>query len=293
MRPGSDASLPRGTGPIPPASSPQQVLRPEATSPQTAIRRAQPLSRFDGLHRFAVLLIVGCVLAVTLIFGGLDVLIQGAIQVGLPLALLVQIGRRRLRSMAARAHASRAASWSDLGVQQIRSSAARGIAVFGGGFYGAMAALTFLAYQIQQFPKLRWPDLTAWFTTLQDLLSGGVVGLLGHLSSFLWQMLFGIGADWIQGFVYAMLWPVHLLDWIGPWGLVIVMAVGFYGTKRLRRLFPPVDAFAREVDDTSPTSAWTPLGAELLSRGTEDAEAKTPRPGTPPVDAEDGERERG
>lgn len=293
MRPVSDVSFPRGTEPVPPASSPQQVLRSKTSSPQATLRRAQQLSRLDGLPRFTVPLIVGSVLAATLIFGGLDVLIQSAIQVGIPLALLVQIGRRRLQAVATQAHASRAESWTVLGVQQIRSSVARGVAVFGGGFYGAMAAFTFLVYQIQQFPELRWPDLTAWIATLQDLLSGGIVGLLGYLSSFLWQMLFGIGADWIQGFVYAMIWPVHLLGWIGPWGLGIVMVVGFYGAKHLRRLFAPVDTFAREVEGTSPASAWTPLGAELLSRRTDDTKTKPTMPGAPTVDSGDGERGKG
>jgi len=283
--------VPRRPKAIPSASSSPQASHAEASSSVTSvISRVRRLLRDSKLPRFVVPLIVGSVLTATLVFGGLDVLIQGAIQVGIPLVLLVQIGRRRLQSVAAHAHASRAESWTVLGVQQVRSSVARGVAVFGGGFYGAMAALTFLAYQVRQFPELRWPDLTAWIASLVDLFSGGIVGLLGHLSSFLWQLLFGIGADWIQGFVYAMIWPVHVLGWIGPWGLGIVMIAGLYGTKLLRRLFPPVDAFARDVADTSPTSAWTPLGAELLTRPEADAEARPTMSGPPTADAADGDR---
>lgn len=232
------------------------------------------------IGRWALLLIavIGAVIAA----GSVEVVMVYAVQLGVPLMLLVHIGRKRLRAARDQAASARGESWTLRGARTVRTAAVRSIASFGGGFYGTMAAGAFLLYQLRQLQAARWPDVAAWGETVQRLVGGDIQPLLGDLSGFLWSLLFGVSTDWIQGFVYAMTWPVHVLSLFGVWGLCLVLVGGLYGFRIARQFIPGLDALDTEIRATPPTSAWTPTGAELLPDHPAQSVADPAEPAGPP-----------
>jgi hypothetical protein len=223
-----------------------------------------PSSRHRGaLARW--LLTVALVAGTVVVAGSMEGAILYAVQLGVPLWLLALVVRKRLRAARNQAASAREESWTLRGARTVRAAAVRSIASFGGGFYGTMAAGAFLVYQVRQLQATPWPDVTAWGDAVRRVMSGDIQPLLSDLSGFLWGLFFGVSTDWIQGFVYAMTWPVHVLGLVGVWGLCLVLVGGLYGFKLARQHVPGLDSLATEVRATSPTSAWTPTGAELLS----------------------------
>jgi hypothetical protein len=154
------------------------------------------------------------------------------------------------------------------GMRQARTSLARSIATFGGGFYGLAAAGTFLVYQVRTFAGAAWRSASAWHATARRATEAPLAFLTDDVGGALWSMVFGIGQGWIDGFVYAMTWPVHLMERVGPFGLVVAMAVGAVAFRLARRRLPGVEAFAQEVEQADPADAWRPFPKELVPEQT-------------------------
>lgn len=89
----------------------------------------------------------------------------------------------------------------------------------GGGFYGLGYLITFMVLEI----RLVVGDLSE---------SEGVVEFV---SSQLIEFIFRFGIQsFINGFL-AFMWPVYILDWLGPWGVAVLIG-GYFGFEKLLRL---------------------------------------------------------
>lgn len=195
----------------------------------------------------------------------LAALVQLVMQVGVPLGLMSYVVWRRLQAIRTRRAEAQSAdhSLAQMALRQGRAALARGIAAFGGGFYGLVAAGAFLLYQVHAVPNA-WLDPSAWHVPTLQWPSDGLAFLTETVGSALWGMLLDVGTGWVDGFVFAMVWPVHLMDLIGPIGLAVAMGLGVGAFHLARRLVPGADVFAREVEEADPASVWSPLPEELM-----------------------------
>lgn len=195
----------------------------------------------------------------------LTALIQLAVQVGVPLGLVGYVAWRRLQAIQARRAEVKSAdrSLTQVALRQGRAALAKGIATFGGGFYGLVAAGAFLVYQVRAVPNA-WLAPSAWHVPALQWPSDGLAFLTETVGGALWGMLLDVGTGWVDGFVFAMVWPVHLMGFIGPIGLAGAMGVGIGAFHLARRLVPGVDGFAQEVEEADPASVWSPVPEELM-----------------------------
>lgn len=202
----------------------------------------------------------------------LAALVQLVVQLGVPLALVVHVAWRRLQAMQARRAAAKSAdiSLAQVALRQGRAALARGIAAFGGGFYGLVAAGAFLAHQVRTVPRT-WLVPSAWHVPPLRWPSDELAFLTETVGDTLWGMLLDVGTGWVDGFVFGMMWPVHLMDLIGPVGLAVAMGLGVGAVHLARRLVPDADAFAQEIEEADPGSVWSPLPEELTAEGGETA----------------------
>ncbi len=108
----------------------------------------------------------------------------------------------------------------------------------GGGFYGLGYVVTFVMLEVK-------------------LLAGELVGsasFLEFLQSQLVEYLFRMGLMSFVNVLLAFLWPLLLLEQVGPWGLVL-LAVGYFGFERGLRpraeaMFPELRRADGADDDT-------------------------------------------
>ena len=195
----------------------------------------------------------------------LSALVRLVIQVGVPLGLMGYVAWRRLRAIQARraeaTSADRSLAWVVL--RQGRAALARGIATFGGGFYGLVASGAFLVYQVHAVPSA-WLAPSAWRVPALQWPSDGLAFWTETVGGALWGMLLDVGTGWVDGFVFAMVWPMHLMDLIGPVGLAVAMGLGVGAVHLARRFVPGADGFAQEVEEADPASVWSPLPEELM-----------------------------
>lgn len=202
-------------------------------------------------------------------------LIQVAVQLGVPLGLLGYVAWRRVRALRARRAAQLASdpSLPQLALAQVRGFVARGIAAFGGGFYGLVAAGMFVAHQVRTLPYRVWLDPANWRLPTLSWPDDWFALLTETIGPVLWDLLLDVGTEWVDGFVYAMTWPVHLMRVIGPLGIALVLGLGA-AVFHFARKIPAVDAFQREVDAADPASFWSPFPDEV----TQDSPSEAPPP---------------
>ncbi len=88
----------------------------------------------------------------------------------------------------------------------------------GGGFYGLGYLITFMVLEIR-------------------LVVGDVSeseGVVEFVSSQLIEFIFRFGIQsFINGFL-AFMWPVYILDWLGAWGVAVLIG-GYFGFEKLLR----------------------------------------------------------
>ncbi|MFB6273919.1 MAG: hypothetical protein ABEL51_13595 [Salinibacter sp.] len=197
-----------------------------------------------------------------------EALVQLVVQLGVPLALVVYVAWRRFQAIQARRAAAESAdvSLAQVALRQGRAALARGIAAFGGGFYGLVAAGAFLVYQVRTVPRT-WLVPSAWHVPPLQWPSNELAFLTETVGGTLWGMLLDVGIGWVDGFVFGMMWPVHLMGLIGPVGLAVAMGLGVGAVHLARRLVPDADAFAQEIEAADPGSVWSPLPADLTPEG--------------------------
>ncbi|MCS4201829.1 hypothetical protein [Salinibacter ruber] len=195
----------------------------------------------------------------------LSALVRLMIQVGVPLGLMGYVAWRRLRAIQARRVETTSAdrSLTRAVLQQGRAALARGIAAFGGGFYGLVASGAFLVYQVHAVPS-SWLAPSAWSVPPLQWPSDGLTFWTETVGGALWGMLLDVGTGWVDGFVFAMVWPMHLMNLIGPVGLAVAMGLGIGAVHLARRFVPGADGFAQEVKKADPASVWSPLPEELM-----------------------------
>lgn len=204
--------------------------------------------------------------------GALRALVQLVVQVGVPLGLMGYVAWRRLQAIWARRAETKSADRSlvQVALRQGRAALARGIAVFGGGFYGLVAAGAFLVYQVHAVPDT-WRALSSWHVLTLRWPSDGLAFLTETVGGALWGMVLDVGTGWVDGFVFAMVWPLHLMDLVGPLGLAVAMGAGVGVFHLARRLVPGAEAFAQDVEEADPASVWSPLPEELMPEDGETA----------------------
>jgi hypothetical protein len=203
-------------------------------------------------------------------------IIQLAVQLGVPLGLLGYVAWRRVRALRARraTHLASDRSLPQLALAQVRGFVARGIAAFGGGFYGLVAAGMFVVHQVRTLPYRVWLDPANWRLPALSWPNDWFALLTETIGPVLWDVLLDVGTEWVDGFVYAMTWPVHLMRVIGPLGIALVLGLGA-AVFHLARKIPAVDAFQREVDAADPDSFWSPFPDDV----TPDAPSEAHPPG--------------
>lgn len=227
----------------------------------------------------------------------LTALVQLTVQVGIPLGLLGYVAWLRLQAIWARRAEAESADVSlmQLALQQGRGALARGIATFGGGSYGIVAAGAFLVYQVRTVPSV-WLSPSAWRAPSLRWPSDELTFLTETAGSALWGLLLDVGAGWLDGFVFAMVWPVHLMGLIGPVGLAVAMGLGVGAFQLARQFVPGVDVLEQEIEDADPASVWSPLPKELMPEGgettlegytTADSDGDASRRGTSSKDTSD------
>jgi len=272
----ANASSPDRVGEVPDTRPDQAASNESDAQPRAPSLLHQAIS--GGVAAALVALIV-----ITLVSGrALSAIIQMAVQVGVPLTLLGYVAWQRILSVRERrsAFAASSASIGQVVRSEVRAFVARGLAAFGGGFYGLVAGAAFIVYQVRSIPAHTWLDPSAWRLPTLSLPQDGWAFLTDTVGPALWSLLLDVGTGWVDGFVYAMTWPVRLMDVIGPIGLGLAMALGVGLHALARHLLPEVDAFSREVEASDPSSFWSPLPEELLPGSGDD---------TPPSNERDTE----
>ena len=267
-------------------SGPEETAAPSRNRAPSSLPPSptRPLAELSPEHAVgggvAVLLVVGLLGVVLGAVTGLSVLIQLAVQVGVPLGLVGYVTWLRVDAIRSRRSALVAskASLGEAAVVEGRAFLARGIAAFGGGFYGIVAAGAFVVYQVKAIPYSVLLDPSAWRLPALQWPADWVAFLTGTVASALWDVLIDVGTGWVDGFVYAMIWPVRLMSLIGPVGMGLALALGCGLFGLARRSLPGVDAFAQDIEGADPSSFWSPLPDEL-TRSSKKApgESKAPR----------------
>lgn len=98
----------------------------------------------------------------------------------------------------------------------------------GGGFYGLGYLITFIVLEIR-------------------LVVGDVSeseGVVDFVSSQMIEFIFRFGIQsFINGFL-AFLWPVYILNWLGAWGVAVLIG-GYFGFEKLLR--PAVEGWFADL----------------------------------------------
>lgn len=134
---------------------------------------------------------------------------------------------------------------------------------------GRVARHLRLAREVRREPRVVVPWLRTWVARLWQAKGGGLYGL-GYVITFLYletssfagnfsggtsgflisQMLqyaLRFSLESIFNVVSALIWPVHLLQWLGAWGLA-VLVIAFAAFERLLR--PLIEAWFPELAAT-------------------------------------------
>ena len=110
----------------------------------------------------------------------------------------------------------------------------------GGGLYGLGYVLTFLAREV--------PDAIANFT---EVVSGSA-----SVAGAIFEWLVRFGSDTLMNMLWAFLWPVQLIEWLGGWGIAMLLAAFLAFEKLLR---PMVESVVPELKRPSVVTPADPL----------------------------------
>ena len=201
-------------------------------------------SRATGRNALLAVLLVGLVVASA--FGETDRYVESAVMLGLPILVMVKLAQRRIKASGLDTVSSaslRARSRTDT-LLWAGTAAVRSLPRFGGGFYGLVATLTFVGYQIGELGSAEWLSLDRWNDLFVQASADPFGFLTGTVALMLWDMALPISETWIRGAVYAVVWPFLLLQWGGFWALGIAIAGGVLYARLIPRLWPVVLARA-------------------------------------------------
>jgi hypothetical protein len=179
-----------------------------------------------------VVITVGGVAVAT---GTIGPLIEVLIMVGIPLYVIAQGGRAYLRSAAGLRSRPSSSHLLTAGRYMVRA-----LPRFGGGFYGLVATITFLAYQIREVGDSAWFQPDAWGGAVSRASTDPFAFLTQDLAMMLWDVIFPVSANWIVGLVHAAIWPVFVLQWGGFWALGAVVLLGIGYARVMPRIWPVV-----------------------------------------------------
>lgn len=196
---------------------------------------------------FVVIAVSGVAIAT----GTIGPLIEVLIMVGIPLYVIAQAGRTYLRSAAGLRSRPSSSHLLTAGRYMVRA-----LPRFGGGFYGLVATITFLAYQIREVGDSAWFQTDAWGGAVSRASTDPFAFLTQDLAMMLWDVIFPISANWIVGLVHAAVWPVFVLQWGGFWALGVVILLGIAYARVMPRVWPVVLARVAVRDaHLSPTTS--------------------------------------
>ena len=102
----------------------------------------------------------------------------------------------------------------------------------GGGLYGLGYVFTFLAREV--------PAVIANFTA--------VVSGSASVAGAIFEWLIRFGSDTLMNMLWAFMWPVLLIELLGGWGIVILVA-GFFAFEKLLR--PLVESAVPELQQAA------------------------------------------
>ncbi|WP_098074499.1 hypothetical protein [Longibacter salinarum] len=187
------------------------------------------------------LALVGFALALALSFsvGRGEAFIEAVVMIGIPLFIILKVARSRLRQSNI-SHTSLRETPRSTMVLTAGRLVAWGVPTFGGGFYGLVATITFVAYQIRELGDADWLQPDAWNGAVTRAYADPFAFLAHDVAMMLWDLLLPISANWIQGLIRAAIWPVYVLSWGGLLGLAGVIILGFAYTRLMPRLWPVV-----------------------------------------------------
>ncbi len=195
--------------------------------------------RSRATRRNATLSVLLVGLAVAFAFGETGRYIEATVMLGLPIYVMVKIAQRRIRasgldtvSRASLRSTSKADALLWAGAAAVRS-----LPRFGSGFYGFVATLTFVGYQIRELGSAEWLNLNRWSDLFVQASADPFGFLTGTVVMMLWDIALPISETWIRGAVYAVVWPLLLLQWGGFWALGIAITCGLLYSRLMPRLW--------------------------------------------------------
>lgn len=209
-------------------------------------------TRVTGRRVLLLFFLIGLLLASAWNAG--EAYVEVCIMIGLPLYLIIRIGRNRLKALGLpTASLSQKPRKRDL--LHIGLAASRSIPRFGGGFYGLVATITFLGYQIRELSGTDWLNVDAWSDTVVRASADPFAFLVSDVAMMLWDVVFPISATWITGLIYAAIWPLLLLEWGGFWALGCVLAVGVVYSRLMPKVWPVILGRAATQNARVPSSS--------------------------------------
>jgi hypothetical protein len=210
-------------------------------------------------------------LAIASVFGEASRYIEATVMLGLPVYVMVRLAQRRMKASGldtVSPSSLRSASRTDA-LLWAGTAAARSLPRFGGGFYGLVATLTFLAYQIRELGSTEWLDLGALGELYSQASMDPFGFLTGTVAMMLWDIALPISETWLTGAIYAVVWPLLILQWGGFWALGVAIAVGMIYARVMPRLWPVVLARAAtktaRLQPVSPNSSSAAASADTPS----------------------------
>jgi len=209
-------------------------------------------NRLTGRRVLVLCLLLGLLLASAWNAG--EAYVEVCIMIGIPLYLIVRIGRKRLKSIGLPAATlTKRPGRQDL--LRLGIAASRSLPRFGRGFYGLVATLTFLGYQIRELSGANWLNVQAWNDTVVRASADPFAFLVSDVAMMLWDVVFPISETWITGLVYAAIWPLLLLDWGGFWALGSVLAIGVVYSRLMPKIWPVISGRAATQNARIPSSS--------------------------------------
>jgi hypothetical protein len=195
-------------------------------------------------------------LAVASVFGEASRYIEATVMLGLPVYVMVRLAQRRMKASGldtVSPSSLRSASRTDA-LLWAGTAAARSLPRFGGGFYGLVATLTFLAYQIRELGSTEWLDLGALGELYSQASMDPFGFLTGTVAMMLWDIALPISETWLTGAIYA----------VG-----VAIAVGMIYARVMPRLWPVVLARAAtktaRLQPVSPNRSSAAASADTAS----------------------------
>lgn len=117
-------------------------------------------------------------------------------------------------------------------VPRARAALARLWAAKGGGFYGLGYVVAFISFEIKTFGA-------------SVVSSGGVSEFAaGFVTNQLLQYVLRVSFESILNAFLALLWPFHVLPWLGGWGILALVG-GYLGFEYLVR--PSIESWFPEL----------------------------------------------